>query len=137
MAITTTTIGAYPKPDFVQVPDWFHNPDTPDPTAGWAEAVAAMGEQAEEVAGNDPQHTQHPGFFTGSVQVGGNHQCRVFQENDDREHGQQHDGEKRTGRAEDVEKDVLIGNNDIAGHPHTDLQQQGGRGHQQEHDQGL
>ncbi len=47
--IMTTTIGAYPKPDFVDVPDWFHNPDTADPTAGWAEAVEAMGDEAEAV----------------------------------------------------------------------------------------
>ncbi len=49
MTIKTTTIGAYPKPDFVHVPDWFTNPDTPDPTAGWAEAVEAMGDEAEAV----------------------------------------------------------------------------------------
>lgn len=24
MAIRTTTIGSYPKPDYVPVPDWFH-----------------------------------------------------------------------------------------------------------------
>jgi len=47
--VLTTTIGAYPKPDFVQVPDWFENPDTADPTAGWAEAVQAMGDEAEAV----------------------------------------------------------------------------------------
>ena len=47
MPITTTTIGAYPKPDFIDVPDWFHNPDTANPTAGWAAAVAAMGDEAE------------------------------------------------------------------------------------------
>ena len=49
MPVPTTTVGAWPKPDFVQVPDWFHDPDTPDPTAGWAEAVAAMGDAADEV----------------------------------------------------------------------------------------
>ncbi len=49
MAIATTTIGAYPKPNFVKVPDWFRNPDTADPTAGWAEAVAALGDEAEAV----------------------------------------------------------------------------------------
>ena len=49
MAILTTTIGAYPKPESVSVPDWFRNPDTANPTAGWAEAVAALGEQAESV----------------------------------------------------------------------------------------
>ncbi len=49
MPLLTTTIGAWPKPDFVTVPDWFENPDTPDPTAGWAEAVAALGDDAEAV----------------------------------------------------------------------------------------
>ena len=42
MPIPTTTIGAYPKPSFVQVPDWFVNPDTPDPTAGWAEPLESV-----------------------------------------------------------------------------------------------
>jgi 5-methyltetrahydropteroyltriglutamate--homocysteine methyltransferase len=52
MALLTTTIGAYPKPDYVEVPDWFHLPggtDDGNPTEGWAEAVAALGEKAEEV----------------------------------------------------------------------------------------
>ncbi len=46
----TTTIGSYPKPDYVPIPDWFHDPggpDTTDPTAGYAEAVAAAGEALE------------------------------------------------------------------------------------------
>jgi 5-methyltetrahydropteroyltriglutamate--homocysteine methyltransferase len=47
--IRTTTIGAFPKPPSVTVPDWFINPDTPDPTRGWAEAVAALGDRAEAV----------------------------------------------------------------------------------------
>ena len=33
MPLTTTTIGAYPKPDYVEVPDWFNIPVGPD-TAG-------------------------------------------------------------------------------------------------------
>ncbi len=49
MPIPTTTIGAYPKPDYVTVPDWFYNPDTENPTAGWAEAVEALGDAAEEI----------------------------------------------------------------------------------------
>jgi len=49
MPILTTTIGAYPKPEYVTVPDWFYNPDTADPTAGWAEAVEALGDGAEAV----------------------------------------------------------------------------------------
>ncbi|MCH8155154.1 MAG: 5-methyltetrahydropteroyltriglutamate--homocysteine methyltransferase, partial [Proteobacteria bacterium] len=50
MALLTTTIGAYPKPDFVPVPDWFRaegGPDTRHPTAGYLEALAEMGEEAE------------------------------------------------------------------------------------------
>ncbi len=46
----TTTIGAYPKPDYVPLPDWFRAPqrtDTPDPTRGWAEARAAWGQRLE------------------------------------------------------------------------------------------
>ncbi|UCH40260.1 MAG: hypothetical protein JSU67_00710 [Gammaproteobacteria bacterium] len=30
MAIQTTCIGAYPKPDFVKLPDWSNNPEGPD-----------------------------------------------------------------------------------------------------------
>ncbi|MCH8038462.1 MAG: cobalamin-independent methionine synthase II family protein, partial [Proteobacteria bacterium] len=50
MALLTTTLGAYPKPDFVPVPDWFRakgGPDTRRPTAGYLEALAEMGEEAE------------------------------------------------------------------------------------------
>jgi methionine synthase II (cobalamin-independent) len=50
MGLLTTTIGAYPKPDFVPIPDWFRaqgGPDTSDPTQGYLEAIAAMGEEAE------------------------------------------------------------------------------------------
>ncbi|MDJ0608147.1 MAG: cobalamin-independent methionine synthase II family protein [Kiloniellales bacterium] len=50
MALLTTTIGAYPKPDFIPVPDWFvveAGPDTATPTAGYLEALAEMGEEAE------------------------------------------------------------------------------------------
>ena len=52
MGLTTTTIGAYPKPDYVQIPDWFRapaGPDTHDPTQGWSEAVSELGEEAEAV----------------------------------------------------------------------------------------
>ena len=44
MPIETTCIGAYPKPDFIHLPDWFNipaGPDTADPTMGWASALAA------------------------------------------------------------------------------------------------
>lgn len=52
MAIKTTCIGAYPKPGYVRLPDWFNipaGPDTADPTKQWAAAMAAMGDGAEEV----------------------------------------------------------------------------------------
>ena len=52
MRLLATTIGAYPKPGYVTVPDWFgasEGPDSPEPTSGWAEAVDALGEQAEQI----------------------------------------------------------------------------------------
>jgi 5-methyltetrahydropteroyltriglutamate--homocysteine methyltransferase len=52
MALKTTCIGAYPKPDFVKLPDWFNNPDGPDtsdPTALWEKAMADMGPDANEI----------------------------------------------------------------------------------------
>ena len=49
MGLLTTCIGAYPKPDYVNLPDWFEDLDTPDPTYGWAEAMDAMGEEAIEI----------------------------------------------------------------------------------------
>ena len=49
MGLLTTCIGAYPKPDYVNLPDWFEDLDTPDPTSGWAEAMDAMGEEAVEI----------------------------------------------------------------------------------------
>ena len=50
--IRTTCIGAYPKPHFVKLPDWFNDAegtDTSDPTKYWAQAMEAMGEDAEEI----------------------------------------------------------------------------------------
>ncbi len=50
MPLLTTTIGAYPKPDYVPIPDWFgaeDGPDTTRPTAGYLEALERMGEDAE------------------------------------------------------------------------------------------
>ena len=51
MPVTTTTIGAYPKPDFLAVGDWFDGagggPDSADPTARYADDVARLGEEAE------------------------------------------------------------------------------------------
>ena len=52
MSLKTTTIGAYPKPEYVRLPDWFSIPDGPDsadPTATWAEAMKALGPDAEEI----------------------------------------------------------------------------------------
>jgi 5-methyltetrahydropteroyltriglutamate--homocysteine methyltransferase len=52
MSIATTCIGAYPKPDFVALPDWFNlpaGPDTSDPTRHWEAAMAALGSDAEAV----------------------------------------------------------------------------------------
>ena len=53
MALLTTTIGAYPKPDFVKLPDWFDadggGPDNIDPTASWAAALEALGPDAEDI----------------------------------------------------------------------------------------
>ena len=54
MSITTTCIGAYPKPDYVKLPDWFNipaGPDTADPTMRWADAMARMGDDAEAIIG--------------------------------------------------------------------------------------
>ncbi len=52
MTLLTTTIGAYPKPDYVTVPDWFKSvlgPDTDKPTSDWQGAVDALGGKAEEI----------------------------------------------------------------------------------------
>lgn len=52
MAIKTTCIGAYPKPDFVKLPDWFNipaGPDTADPTKLWVQAMADMGPDAAAI----------------------------------------------------------------------------------------
>lgn len=52
MPLKTTCIGAYPKPVYVRLPDWFNipaGPDTADPTKQWALAMAALGDDAEEI----------------------------------------------------------------------------------------
>lgn len=49
--ILTTCIGAYPKPPYLELPDWFNlpaGPDTANPTKSWVAAMAAMGESAEQ-----------------------------------------------------------------------------------------
>lgn len=48
----TTCIGAYPKPSFLKLPDWFNLPDGPDsadPTKSWEVAFLAMGDDAEQI----------------------------------------------------------------------------------------
>ncbi len=50
MALRTTTIGAYPKPEYLRLPDWFTvdgGPDTAGPTERWAAAMATLGADAE------------------------------------------------------------------------------------------
>ena len=52
MGLLTTCIGAYPKPGYVRLPDWFNipaGPDTADPTRLWAAAMEALGDDAEDV----------------------------------------------------------------------------------------
>ncbi len=52
MSILTTCIGAYPKPDYVALPDWFNaaaGPDTAEPTKHWRAAMASMGDEVETI----------------------------------------------------------------------------------------
>lgn len=53
MTIKTTTIGAFPKPDFLEVTDWFdleHGGTTAEhPTAHYTRELEKMGEQAEQL----------------------------------------------------------------------------------------
>jgi 5-methyltetrahydropteroyltriglutamate--homocysteine methyltransferase len=52
MTLQTTCIGAYPKPEYVRLPDWFNHPagpDTADPTALWEAAMADLGPDAEAI----------------------------------------------------------------------------------------
>jgi 5-methyltetrahydropteroyltriglutamate--homocysteine methyltransferase len=52
LPVKTTCIGAYPKPDYVKLPDWFNHPDgtdTSDPTALWEQAMADLGPDADKV----------------------------------------------------------------------------------------
>ena len=46
MRLQTTTIGAFPKPDFVPISDWFQGaagPDTVSPTVGYAAQMSEAG----------------------------------------------------------------------------------------------
>ena len=52
MALLTTTIGSYPKPPDVALPDWFNDkagPDTVDPTGKYLAALNALGEERDEI----------------------------------------------------------------------------------------
>ena len=52
MAILTTCIGAYPKPEYVNLPDWFNipaGPDTADPTKQWLQALEDLGPDAAAI----------------------------------------------------------------------------------------
>jgi len=51
MALLTTTIGAYPKPDYVPTPDWFRakNVSLPDPTEAYEEYLRTQASDMEEL----------------------------------------------------------------------------------------
>jgi 5-methyltetrahydropteroyltriglutamate--homocysteine methyltransferase len=50
MGLLTTTIGAFPKPDYVKITDWFKlGMDTPDPTKDYAAELRRLGNDAEEI----------------------------------------------------------------------------------------
>jgi 5-methyltetrahydropteroyltriglutamate--homocysteine methyltransferase len=51
MPISTTTLGAYPKPDYVPVPDWFTSGsmDSCAVTLAYSKAIAGLGAEAEEL----------------------------------------------------------------------------------------
>jgi 5-methyltetrahydropteroyltriglutamate--homocysteine methyltransferase len=51
MPLLTTTIGAYPKPDYVKAPDWFRSlmgPNTTDPTRDYTDFIRDAGAEVEE-----------------------------------------------------------------------------------------
>ena len=48
----TTVIGSYPKPSYLQVPDWFNaegGTDTANPTADYLDAISKMGDKREGI----------------------------------------------------------------------------------------
>ena len=50
--ILTTTIGSYPKPDYLKIPDWFQGEkgtDAEHPTKGWEEAMKSIGPNIEDL----------------------------------------------------------------------------------------
>ena len=62
MTLLTTTIGAYPKPAYVTVPDWFNSLDelgAATHTRRWAEAVAALGDDAAEMFARGTRDAVH------------------------------------------------------------------------------
>ena len=62
MPLLTTTIGAYPKPAYVTVPAWFTNLEglnTATHTRQWADAVAALGEDADDIFARGTRDAVH------------------------------------------------------------------------------
>ena len=51
MPLLTTTIGAYPKPDYVPTPDWFRGESTtdPHPTRGYDAFIGGGSENVESL----------------------------------------------------------------------------------------
>jgi hypothetical protein len=51
MALLTTTIGAYPKPDYIPTPDWFREggADLSNPTEAYQKYLTNMVSAAESV----------------------------------------------------------------------------------------
>ncbi len=51
MPLLTTTIGAYPKPDFVTLPDWFRlgGPSVEDPTGAYTAYMRKAGDELQEI----------------------------------------------------------------------------------------
>jgi 5-methyltetrahydropteroyltriglutamate--homocysteine methyltransferase len=50
MPLVTTTIGAYPKPDYLEIPDWFKSdggPNTSDPTTAYTDFMGQTGDDLE------------------------------------------------------------------------------------------
>ncbi len=49
MGLTTSCIGAYPKPEYITLPDWFNlpaGPEVSEPTRRWQQALTDMGPDA-------------------------------------------------------------------------------------------
>ena len=56
--ILTTTIGSYPKPDYLKIPDWFQGEKGTDaeyPTKGWEEAIKSLGSDFEAITNKATQ----------------------------------------------------------------------------------